>query len=74
MKKGNQLTDWLKNKPKTKKGCFHGVDMWCGNCINFGIDVSQKLPDGRISHGHFISNMPLPPDNPNGSNSTTSHI
>lgn len=72
--RGNQLTDWLKNKPRPENECKHGKDMWCGNCINFGIEVNQKLPNGRISKGHFISNMPLPPDNPNGSNSTTNSI
>lgn len=72
-KKSNQLTDFLKNKPEHKK-CRHGVDMWCGNCINFGQEVSQRLPDGTISKGHFISNMPLPPDNPNGSSRTKSNI
>lgn len=59
MRKQNQLTDWLKNKPRPDSECNHEADMWCSNCLNFGKRVYQKLPDGTISKGFFISNKSL---------------
>lgn len=42
---------------KRKKGCFHDADHWCGNCINFGIEVDWRKEG--LGRGHIITNIPL---------------
>jgi len=43
---------------KQKEKCNHGEGFWCQNCIAKPQLVSQRLPDGRISKGYFITNHP----------------
>lgn len=57
MKKGNQLQDWLRNKPKNRNECDHTEEYWCEKCVNGGVIVDWRKEG--LGRGHIISNIPL---------------
>ena len=38
-------------------GCDHDSEHWCGNCINFGVEVDWRKEG--LGRGHIISNVPF---------------
>lgn len=58
----NQLKEFLNNKKKDENVCDHSEDYWCQKCINKGEVVSQTLPDGTVTHGRLITNVPISHD------------
>ena len=52
----NDFKNFLNTRKKKGCNCVYG-ETWCSNCLNFGEEVSVKLPDGKISKGFIKTNL-----------------